>query len=344
MSADSALPDRKERFLLGSSITGKVGQTVNQTKQNNRCSLKAVLQKAGISQAMIEVCAEVFRRKGWISQLEQLEPVNMGMTNRLFYFVADGREYLLRIAGEGSEHLVDRQQENWIYHKLEGRGITDHYVYMDPATGLKITEYISDARCCDIQNMEEVRRCIRHLAHFHDLKLMGETYFDLFEKLAEYERVCAHDIRAFFPDYDTVRENVMKLKDIIAGSPKSYCISHVDPVPDNFLIRQDKIFLIDWEYAAMADPHMDIAMFCIYAGYQKEQIDQVIGFYFKDGCPDAVRRKIYCYVACSGLLWTVWCEIKRDSGVLFEEYQRLQYQYAIDFYDYVMGWEVSDER
>ena len=67
---------------------------------------------------------------------------------------------------------------------------------------------------------------------------------------------------------------------------------------------------------------------------------QQIDFYFKEGCPDCIRRKIYCYIGCSGLLWTVWCEIKRDSGVLFDEYERIQYQYAIDFYDYVMHQEV----
>lgn len=297
------------------------------------------LQKAGIPQKTVQECLTILQQKGWLPHIVQMKATDSGMTNRLFHFATEDREYLLRIPGEGSKYLVDRKQENWVYHMLEGKGITDPILYLDPDSGIKVTEYISNARCCDTQNMEEVRRCIRHLAHFHDLKLTGNIHFDLYEKLEEYEQGCSHDIRNYYPDYDTVRAGILELKHILEASPKEYCICHVDPVPDNFLIRSDKIFLIDWEYAAMADPHMDIAMFCIYAGYSKEQIDQVIGFYFKDGCSEVIRRKIYCYIAISGLLWTVWCEIKRDSGVLFEEYAKSQYQYAIDYYNYVMGWE-----
>ena len=36
---------------------------------------------------------------------------------------------------------------------------------------------------------------------------------------------------------------------------------------------KEEIRLIDWEYAGMQDPHVDIAMFCIYSLYKKEQVD-----------------------------------------------------------------------
>lgn len=306
--------------------------------------VEAFLREAGVAQNSLQKSLAVLQQKGWLPHIVQMKAIDSGMTNRLFYFTTETTAYLLRIPGEGSEYLVDRQQESWIYHKLENTGITDPFVYLDPVSGIKITEYIADAHCCDPRNNEEVRRCIRHLAHFHNLKLQGKVYFDLFRKLEDYESRCAHDIREFYPDYDAVRGRMRELKQILDARQKEYCICHVDPVPDNFLIREGKIYLIDWEYAAMADPHMDIAMFCIYAGYDKEQIDRVIGFYFKEGCSDEIRQKIYCYVAISGLLWTVWCEIKRDSGVLFEEYARSQYRYAIDYYSYAMEMERSPEK
>lgn len=73
--------------------------------------------------------------------------------------------------------------------------------------------------------------------------------------------------------------------------------------------------MIDWEYAGMQDPHLDIAMFCIYSLYNKEKVDQLISLYFTEGCPDAIRIKIYCYIASAGLLWSNWCEYK-DISVL----------------------------
>ncbi|MFR7977894.1 MAG: phosphotransferase [[Ruminococcus] torques] len=51
---------------------------------------------------------------------------------------------------------------------------------------------------------------------------------------------------------------------------KKEVLTHIDAVPDNFLFIEEasgstSIRLIDWEYAGMQDPHIDIAMFCIYS-------------------------------------------------------------------------------
>lgn len=47
---------------------------------------------------------------------------------------------------------------------------------------------------------------------------------------------------------------------------------------------------------------------------------------------DATRIKIYCYIAACGLLWSNWCEYKRNLGVEFGEYSLRQYRYAKDYY------------
>ena len=44
----------------------------------------------------------------------------------------------------------------------------------------------------------------------------------------------------------------------------------------------------------------------------KRQVDRLIAAYFTEGCDDATRIKIYCYIATCGLLWSNWCEYKRN--------------------------------
>ena len=127
---------------------------------------------------------------------------------------------------------------------------------------------------------------------------------------------------------------------------KDWCLTHIDAVPDNFLfVEQDgkeEIRLIDWEYAGMQDPHVDIAMFCIYSLYDRKEIDKLIDIYFEGNCSRDVRIKIYCYIAACGLLWSNWCEYKRNLGVEFGEYSLRQYRYAKDYYKIVME-ELSNE-
>ena len=73
-------------------------------------------------------------------------------------------------------------------------------------------------------------------------------------------------------------------------------------------------------------------MFCIYSLYNKRQIDRLIAAYFTEGCSDETRIKIYCDIAACGLLWSNWCEYKRNLGVEFGEYSLRQYRYAKDYY------------
>lgn len=85
----------------------------------------------------------------------------------------------------------------------------------------------------------------------------------------------------------------------------------------------------------MQDPHIDIAMFAIYALYDRKQIDHLIDLYFENQCQEETRLKIYSYIASCGLLWSNWCEYKRKLGVDFGEYSICQYQYAKDYYKVV---------
>ena len=143
-------------------------------------------------------------------------------------------------------------------------------------------------------------------------------------------------------DYPETKKNIYSLKQYIEAQPKQISLTHIDAVCDNFLLKDDKIFLIDWEYAGMQDVHVDIAMFAIYAMYDREQIDQLIDAYFPEGVNKAVRVKIYCYIAVCGLLWSNWCEYKRMCGVEFGEYSIKQYRYAKEFYR-IAKQEVGEE-
>ena len=82
----------------------------------------------------------------------------------------------------------------------------------------------------------------------------------------------------------------------------------------------------------MQDPYVDIAMFCIYAMYDRDQVERTIDAYFPEGCPAETRTLIYCYIAACGLLWSNWCEYKRSLGVEFGEYSIRQYRYAKEYF------------
>ena len=263
-----------------------------------------------------------------------------GMTNRSFLFQAKGKKYIMRIPGEGTDQLINRQEEAAVFRAISGLGLCDDPVYINPENGYKITKFLEGIRVADPEDPEDLERCMKKLREFHEMKLTVGHSFDIFKQIEFYESLWEGK-PSVYKDYPTTKERVLSLRRFIDEQPKDWSLTHIDAVPDNFLFYtaldgSEQLQLTDWEYAGMQDPHVDIAMFSIYSLYDKAQIDRLIDLYFEGRCDRLTRAKIYCYVAACGLLWSNWCEFKRNLGVEFGEYSLRQYRYAKDYYRYAI--------
>lgn len=269
--------------------------------------------------------------------VKDISILKKGMTNRSFIFSVDGNKYIMRIPGEGTDQLVSRDQEAEVFKTISGLNLCDDPLYINPVNGYKITKYLERARVCDVESIYDLERCMEKLRQFHNMKLKVGHTFDIFGQIEFYEKLWEGNL-SIYRDYKKTKENVLLLRSFIDGLEKDWCLTHIDAVPDNFLFYQvngeEKLQLTDWEYSGMQDPHVDIAMFCIYSLYNKSQCDRLIDIYFKKNCDRKTRAKIYCYIAACGLLWSNWCEYKQRFGVEFGEYSLRQYRYAKEYFRY----------
>lgn len=281
-------------------------------------------------------------------EITHITVLKKGMTNRSFLFSCKGKKYIMRIPGEGTDRLIDRRQEALVYQTIREKGLCDEITYLDPENGYKITGFLEDARVCDPQDPDDTRRCMQRLRAFHEMRLTVGHDFDIFGQIEFYEHLWA-GMPSAYRDYPRTKEQVFSLKPYIDAHAKDKVLTHMDAVPDNFLFVKnadgtEDILLIDWEYAGMQDSLVDVAMFCIYSLYDREQTDDLIDAYFPEGCRRQDRILIYCYIAACGLLWSNWCEYKRTLGVEFGEYSLRQYRYAKDYYKIVRSGSKKSEE
>ena len=282
----------------------------------------------------LEVISKTLNCKN--EDIKNIKTLKKGMTNRSFIFTVDSKKYIMRIPGEGTDKLINRKEEADVYNTIKGKNICDELFYINPDNGFKISSFVENSRVCDPYNFEDVSKCMKKLKHFHDMKLKVNHEFSIVKQIDFYESLWLEP-KSIFDDYQQTKKNVLSLIPFVNKNKAESVLTHIDAVPDNFLFskngKTENIQLIDWEYAGMQDPHVDIAMFCIYSLYDsKEEIDNVIDLYFENKCNINTRIKIYCYVALCGLLWSNWCEYKRQLGVEFGEYSLKQYRYAKDYF------------
>ena len=331
---------RKDRMI----VTARVVHAADAVEINTYEQLREIDSDSSQLQtdAIQVICEALGAQQNEVTNITVLKK---GMTNRSFLFSCKDKKYIMRIPGEGTDQLINRRQEAAVYQTIAGRRLCDEIAYINPENGYKITEYLEGARVCDAENEEDLQKCMKKLREFHGQKLRVDHSFDLFGQMEYYESLWEGTPSAY-KDYEKTKAHVLQLKDYIEANAGEWVLTHIDAVPDNFLFVEEngkeEIRLIDWEYAGMQDPHVDIAMFCIYSLYKKEQVDHLIDLYFEGNCDDRTRIKIYCYIAVCGLLWSNWCEYKRKLGVEFGEYSLRQYRYAKDYYKIVQQ-ELGEE-
>lgn len=284
------------------------------------------------------VIAEVAAALGvTAADIHDIETLKQGITNSSFSFTAHGTRYVVRIPARsgGSEDLW--QREGAAIEAISGLGLCEEPVFFNRDNGHKITRYAEGSHTCDPTDEGDLRACIALLRALHDRHLVTAHAFDPFDAIERYERGW-NGSASIFKDYVTVKRLVMALRGFVESHARAPRLAHLDPVPENFLIGMDGsgvpiVQLIDWEHAAMCDPLVDLALFCIHAAHDIAQADRIIHMYcaHEGGCDDATRATVYCYIAICGLLWSNWCELMWHRGIEFGEYSLRLYRYAKEY-------------
>lgn len=259
-------------------------------------------------------------------------PLTKGMTNYSFRLDYDGKSYHFR-QPRSKHQIIDRVQEAAVYQAIQPYNFCDSPLYLDPETGFKLSPFLPKARPCDPRKKQDLISWTKQIKRLHQARIEVPHNFDLFAQINHYEKLRGTR-PSLFPDYQETKAKVFSLKPYLDTVPKELCLTHLDPVADNCLFYQEggqsKLQLTDWEYAGMQDPHVDLAMFAIYAGYEKAELDQLLDLYFGQKCPEDIKAKIYCYMAICGLLWSTWCEAFQPDQA-FSAYGRRQYRYAKEY-------------
>ena len=271
------------------------------------------------------------------SEIHDIRCLKSGMTNKSFLFRTGDHHCICRIPGPGTELLINREQEKEVYDAVRPLGITEHVLYLNPKTGYKISEYYENTHNASADNWDDMKTCMDMVRKLHEAGLKVGHSFNIRERISFYEKLCLEHGGIPFEDYSQVREWVNQLLDALDKMDLPQCLCHIDANVDNFLIFPDhSAKLLDWEYAGMCDPLMDVSMCAIYSYYEEEQTEKLLELYLQRRPDDKERFITYADAALGGFLWCLWAVYKASLGDEFGEYTIIMYRYAKRYYKKLM--------
>ena len=104
---------------------------------------------------------------------------------------------------------------------------------------------------------------------------------------------------------------------------------HNDTVPENFIISEGQIHLIDWEYSGMNEIEWDIGAHCLECNFNKQETKEFIDLYFEGKATKENKIKVFIYQICQDFLWSLWTILKEENGENFGDYGKNRYHRGI---------------
>ena len=275
---------------------------------------------------ILEVIKSVFDVE--LSDIVRLRTLKEGMTNDSFLFEVKGKKYVFRNPGKGTENLINRQQEAHVYDVIKPLHISDDVIYLNPDKGYKITTFVPNSRTIDPNNVEEVDLALEKLRVLHGSGLKTKHRFDIEERIEFYHKICIDSNAILFKDFDDVYDHIKEVINVLKSIPREDVLCHIDSVDMNFLLANNEITVLDWEYAGMADPLIDIAMFVAYSNKQDDEIVDLLDRYLERKHTEEELLIVQAYVSLAGFLWALWTQYKQACGEDFGTYGMEQHQYG----------------
>ena len=217
-----------------------------------------------------------------------------GLTNHTYKVtMEDGAEYVVRIPGEGTEELIVRKDE---------------------MVSTKITRYIKNAVTMSADTLKDPLRIQQMADIFRKMHACGVDTgvpFEVFDMAAGYEKIIGDNNVPMYDDYAAMKAEVMRIKAEVDASVETKKVPcHNDALCENWVVGDDRMYLIDWEYAGMNDGMWDVADVSIEACFDAEA-DRLLLSAYLDREPTVADEKHFLaskiYV---DFLWTLWAKTR----------------------------------
>ena len=255
-------------------------------------------------------------------------PLSGGITNLNFKIDADGRSYVIRLAGAGTEKLGIKRDVEYAANYAAGQlGIAPDVVYFIEPEGYIVTRFINGKRVMPEEivkphNLARVASKLR-LFHRHAPKLKGE--FNVFRRVDNLVKVSKSNNCKFPFDWNWIMQKTREVKDALAKDPYTPTPCHDDLLNLNWLDEDvageiGELRLLDWEYAGMGDIFFDLGNFSHHHRLSDDQQRLFLQEYFGEVTPKHFAR-LKLMEPMSELHEAMWGTTQTGISKLEEDFQ-----------------------
>ena len=248
------------------------------------------------------------------------QPLEDGITNRNYRVRFGGRDHVVRICGAETSLLgIDRNAERAAAAAAHEAGI-----------GPEVTAFLADDECLVTAFVvarsleaasvrEDVARVATALRTIHHARPVHAT-FSPFRVGERYRELTLERGGALPGDCPAAAAAAQRIEAALPPSKPALC--HNDLLPANLLDDGERLWIIDWEYAAMGDPFFDLGNLSAMSRFSLHDDTELVTSYLgRCDEPDLARVRLHRAAAeYREGMWGVVQQVLSDIDFDFADY------------------------
>jgi len=201
-----------------------------------------------------------------------------GYTNQNFRLYNHQHDWVLRIPRAKTDHFIDRDAEAH-NQTLANRLQIAPQVSWRGRDGITLTPTLSTSRAlcaADFENDTMLKSIVEPIQRLHRSGLSFRGRVNLQQLLSNHFAMLSGSDQLQLEPRLREAEQLLKL---LQTRDEVFVASHNDLVLDNLMFDDTRLWLIDWEYSAMASPYWDLATLCNAANLDPAQSQRLLRAY-----------------------------------------------------------------
>lgn len=265
-----------------------------------------------------------------IQDIKDIEVIKKGLNNRSFKFLVNDNYYIYRHPGNTASAVIDRKKEAVSLNIAKKLGIDDTLIHVDDVEGWKISKFVDVKETFNFENLQHIKLLAGSLKVLHDSNIkvgFSFNYYDEAKKLIDFVRVIDNSA---YGRLVQAQEKVKPIVTFLENDSWQTSLCHNDIYEPNLLITEDKLELIDWEFAGDSDIGFDICKLFSLNSPSFSEVDKWLYMYY--GRETTKEEKLHLF-SCASIIyyyWFVWSVYEgkisgKASSYMMEWYDKMNY-------------------
>jgi len=256
----------------------------------------------------------------WNKKLIKVIPINDGITNMNYKIIVDKKSFFISIPSPNSKILNINYKNKYYNNKICGEiNISPKVIHFIDSENLLITEFINSKHSSldMFQSLNEIERLVENIKCLHSARPFLKN-FNMFDRIISYQNIL--NKYGLSPKINKYVNHVKSLQNKLYLPNHKLVPCHNDLLSENIINKDNKIFIIDFDYSGNNDPCFELGNLSVEMEYDDNQISELVKSYYGE-VNENVLFRVNLQGVVSDIGWSLWSYVQAKNSNLNFDYE-----------------------